>query len=426
MIDVLQKELDSNKVEYLNYLKQLVNIDTQHIGQGIEGGREFEGQQYLANLAQEIGATRIVFDQMQEGYILRANDEYGEGNLGHNYINRENLYITFEGKAEGKTLMFNSHMDTMPPGPLELWENHPHEATERDGKLYGLGTADMKAGLMASLLAVKLLKDVGAEVSNNVIITSVVDEEGGGNGSIQAAYNTPSADAVVVCEGTDCELILAHMGFVFFRITTIGKANHAGEKYKGISAIEKMQKVISSLQELEYGWLFKYKHKLLPPPNINFGVLKGGTSGATVPGKCELEICIHYHPNTMDYDSVTQSVIESVNRVAESDPWLKENPPILEVFQKGGAFENKEGTEIVTAFKKSYQEIMGREVKIVGSPAGCDSRIWKNISKSEMIQYGPGRLTECHSPNEFVKIDEFYKSILTYAMLILNYAKVKG
>lgn len=421
MIELLQQELENNKDVYLNYLKQLVNIDTQHIGQGIEGGKEFAGQQYLANLAREIGADQIVFDQMQEAYILRAEEEYGEGNLGHNYTDRENLYITFEGNPEAKTLMFNSHMDTMPTGPLELWESYPHEATERDGKLYGLGTADMKGGLMASLLAVKLLKDVGAEVSNNVVITSVVDEEGGGNGSMQAAYNAPVADAVVVCEGTDYELILAHMGFVFFRITTFGKANHAGEKYKGISAIEKMQKVISALQELEYGWLFKYKHKLLPPPNINFGVLRGGTSGATVAAKCELEICIHYHPNTMSYDSVTQAVIETVNRVADADPWMQENRPTLEVFQKGGAFENSEDTAIVDAFKKSYQAVMGSDVKIVGSPAGCDSRIWKNIAKAETIQYGPGRLTECHSPNEFVRIDEFYKSILTYAMLILNY-----
>ena len=123
----------------------------------------------------------------------------------------------------------------------------------------------------------------------------------------------------------------------------------------------------------------------------------------------------------MDYDSVTQSVMDAVNRVAEADPWLKEHPAILEVFQQGGAFENGEDTGIVTAFKKSYQATMGRDVKIVGSPAGCDSRIWKNIAKAETIQYGPGRLTECHSPNEFVRIEEFYKTILTYAMLILNY-----
>lgn len=421
MIDRLRKELEDNKVEYLKYLKELVNIDTQHIGQGIDGGREKKGQEYLAKLAQNIGADAVVFDQMHEDYILRANEEYGEGNLNHNYTDRENLYITFGENHDGKTLMFNGHMDTMPPGPLDLWNTHPHQATIKDGKLYGLGTADMKAGLMASLLAVKLLKDANIEVANNVVISSVVDEEGGGNGSIQAAYNAPSADAVVVCEGTDFELILAHMGFVFFRITTIGKANHAGEKYRGVSAIEKMQKVISGLQELEYGWLFDYKHKLLPPPNINIGVLKGGTSGATVPGKCDLEICIHYHPTTMDFDFVTQSVVDTVNRVAESDHWLKENPPVIEMFQKGGAFENSEDSEVVDAFKESYKKVMNQDVKVVGSPAGCDSRIWKNIAKTDTIQYGPGRLSECHSPNEFVRVDEFYKSILMYAMLIINY-----
>lgn len=421
MISRLQKELESNKAEYLKYLKELVNIDTQHIGQGIEGGREKEGQEYLAKLAQEIGADDIVFDQMHEDYILKANDEYGEGNLGHDYTDRENLYITFGKNSDGKNLMFNGHMDTMPSGPLELWETPPHEATVIDNKLYGLGTADMKAGLIASLLAVKLLKDVGAKISNNVIITSVVDEEGGGNGSMQAAYNAPAADAIVVCEGTDYELILAHMGFVFFRITTHGRANHSGAKYEGVSAIEKMQKIISGLQELEYGWLFKYKHKLLPPPNINIGVLKGGTSGATVPGQCELEICIHYHSTTMNYDMVVQSVQDAVGRVVASDQWLQEHPPSLEVFQKGGAFENSEDVEIVDAFKTSYQDVMDQDVEVVGSPAGSDARIWKNIGKAETIQYGPGRLTECHSPNEFVRVDEFYKSILTYAMLILNY-----
>lgn len=421
MIKQLRKELENNKAEYLDYLKELVNIDTQHIGQGIEGGREKEGQEYLAKLAREIGADEIVFDQMEEEYILRANEEHGEGNLGHDYTDRENLYITFGKNTEGKNLMFNGHMDTMPPGPLDLWDTDPHEATVIDNKLYGLGTADMKAGLIASLLAVKLLKDAELEFSNNVIITSVVDEEGGGNGSMQAAYNAPAADAVVVCEGTDYELILAHMGFVFFRITTEGKANHSGEKYKGVSAIEKMQKIISSLQELEYGWLFDYKHRLLPPPNINFGVLKGGTSGATVPGQCELEICVHYHPARMDHEFIVQSVTDTVVRVAKSDPWLQDHPPTLEVFQKGGAFENSEDAEIVDVFKESYEQVMEKDVEIVGSPAGSDSRIWKNIAKTETIQYGPGRLTECHSPNEFVRIDEFYKSILTYAMMILNY-----
>lgn len=421
MISQLQEILENNKVEYLNYLKELVNIDTQHIGQGIEGGREKAGQEYLIELAREIGADEIIRDQMQEKYILKADAECGEGNLDHDYTDRENLYITFGKNKTGKNLMFNGHIDTMPPGPLELWATPPHEATVVDGKLYGLGTADMKAGLIASLLAVKLLKDAEIETANNVIITSVVDEEGGGNGSIQAAYNAPAADAVVVCEGTDYELILAHMGFVFFRITTNGKANHAGEKYKGVSAIEKMQKIISGLQELEYGWLFEYKHERLPPPNINFGVLKGGTSGATVPGKCVLEICIHYHPTTMNHNFVVQAVEETVSRITESDPWLTEHPPVLEVFQKGGAFENREDTAIVDAFKGSYQEVMGQEVKVVGSPAGCDSRIWKNLAQTDTIQYGPGRLTECHSPNEFVRIEEFYKSILIYAMLILNY-----
>ena len=71
---------------------------------------------------------------------------------------------------------------------------------------------------MASTMAVQLLRDAGCELPGDVIITSVCDEEGGGNGSMQAAMNGVRADGVVNCEGTSGELILAHVGFVFFKV----------------------------------------------------------------------------------------------------------------------------------------------------------------------------------------------------------------
>lgn len=99
--------------------------------------------------------------------------------------------------------------------------------------MYGRGTADMKGGLMASVMAVQLLKDAGLEkLPGDVMITSVCDEEGGGNGSMQAIMSGQKADGVVVCEGTSDELILAHMGFVFFKVEFEGKACHSGRQAK--------------------------------------------------------------------------------------------------------------------------------------------------------------------------------------------------
>ena len=268
MINLLKTTLNEHKEEYLQCLKDLVARDTQDLGHGIAGGREKAGQEYMEALFRRMGASEIIKDQMSESVILKCYETYGEGNLGHNYEDRYNVYATFKGKDSSKSLMFNGHIDTMPPGDEKEWMFPPHTPTVKDGKLYGLGAADMKAGLMASTLAVKLLQDAGIELPCDVKITSVCDEEGGGNGSMQAAMNGQKADGVIVCEPTDGGLVVAHMGFVFFKVEFEGKANHSGEKRLGVSAIEKAMKVIRGLEELEHGWLLNYKHPLLPSPSL--------------------------------------------------------------------------------------------------------------------------------------------------------------
>ena len=159
MVHLLKDTLEQRKEEYLQYLCDLVACDTQDLGHGIAGGREKAGQEYMEVLFEKIGADEIVKDPMTEAAIKACFDTYGEGNLGHNYEDRYNLYALFKGDNTSKTLIFNGHIDTMPPGDESAWIYPPHTPTVADGKIYGLGTADMKSGLIASVLAVKLLKD---------------------------------------------------------------------------------------------------------------------------------------------------------------------------------------------------------------------------------------------------------------------------
>lgn len=416
----LRKVLMTKSDEYIGYLKDLAAIDTHDLGYGIDGGLEKGGQEYLKSLFGKLGANQIVEDQMSEAVIQKCMRQYNEGNPGHNYDGRYNLYAAFWGKG-GKSILFNSHIDTMPPGNEMDWRTPPFEPTIKDGKMYGLGTADMKAGLMASVMAVKLIQDAGYELPGDVIITSVCDEEGGGNGSMQAAVNGLKADAVVNCEGTGRELILAHMGFVFFRVSFEGKANHSGAKWKGVSAIEKALKIIRALEELEHTWLLTYHHPLLPAPNLNIGTIHGGTAGSTVAGECCFETCIHYLPKQMSYDMVVREFTEVVMAASAADPWMRDHPPKLTMYQAGGAFEMDADHIFVKTFREVYREVYDAPVRIVGSPAGCDSRIWRNIAGCPTIQFGPGNLEQCHSPNEYVEIDAYLETILIYAKLILNW-----
>lgn len=425
MSEELKKVLEEHKEEYIRYLEELIRIDTQDLGHGISGGREKEGQEYLIRLLQETGADEIETEEMKEEPVSQCRAQFHEGNPGHQYQDRFNVYATYKGQG-GKSLLFNGHIDTMPPGDRNLWETDPFEPVIKDGKLYGLGAADMKSGLLASVLAVKLIKDAGKTLPGDVIITSVCDEEGGGNGSIVAAMSGKKADGVVVCEGTSDEMILAHMGFVFFDIKVKGKANHSGAKWLGVSAIEKVRKIIRELEELEHAWLLQYKHPLLPAPNLNVGVIKGGTAGSTVPGACEIQICVHYLPKIMSHEQIVKEVTDAVERVANADVWMKEHKPQVEVYQAGGAFEMDPDASFVETFRSAYQNAVKRPVKTVGSPAGCDSRIWRNVAGCPTIQFGPGNLEQCHSPNEYVEQKAYLEAILIYAELMLAWGRKEG
>ncbi len=417
----LREVLEKNREEYVKYLSELIAIDTQDLGHGIAGGREKKGQEYLIRLLEEMGADEIERDPMTEEMIRASIEKFGEGNPGHDYKERFNVYAAFHGQGS-RSLMFNGHMDTMPPGDESLWKVPPHAPKIEEGRLYGLGAADMKGGLMASVMAVKLLKDAGIPLPVSVHICSVCDEEGGGNGSIQAVMRGKRADGVVVCEPTSGELILAHMGFVFMKVSIIGRSNHSGAKWLGVSAIEKALRLIERLNELEHRWLLTFKHPLLPAPNLNVGTIHGGSAGSTVAGDCEFEMCIHYLPGHMNHEQVVAEVTDEIRRFAESDLWLREHMPKVSVYQSGGPFEMEKGP-FTDSFEKAFYKVEKKMAAVKGSPAGCDSRLWRNIAGCPTIQFGPGNLEQCHSVNEYISVDEYLKAIHIYAQLMLEWGK---
>jgi acetylornithine deacetylase len=419
--ELLRDTLNAHREDYIRPLRELAGIDTHDLGHGIEGGLEAKGQEYLEALFKKMGARSIKTEALTEEAIQKALARYQEGNPGHNYTNRHNLYAEFNG-ALPKSIMFNGHIDTMPPGDESAWTVPPYGATLRDGKLYGLGVCDMKAGLMASIMAVRLLRDAGIPLPCTVKITSVCDEEGGGNGSIVAALGGQRADAVVVCEPTEGELLVAHMGFVFFHVEVEGLAVHSGQKISGVNAIDKAIKIIHALDELEHDWLLRYKHPLLPPPSGNVGVIQGGVAGSTVPDYCSFKTCVHYHPGTMSRDQVIAEYQRAIDLCSEGDAFLRDHRPRVSIYQAGGPFEMDPGHPLVGSFRAAWEAVCGVPLRVAGSSSGCDSRIWKGIADCPTIQFGPGALQQCHAVDEYVEIEEYLRAIRIYAALILEWA----
>ncbi len=420
----LRETLNNNAPIYIQHLCDLVGIDTHVLGHGRDGGLELKGQLYLETLLEKMGADSLRRDPLKESVIRESLERYNEGNTEHQYEDRYNLYATFNGNG-GRSLLFNGHMDTMPAGDETQWTTPPHTPTLKDGRLYGLGSCDMKGGLMAAVMAIKLLQDAGVELPGDVIIASVADEEGGGNGSITAAMNGVSAEGVVVCEPTGDELVAAHMGFVFFKVDVSGKAVHSGAKCLGVSAIEKAIQLIVALAELERSWQRQYTHRLLPPPSLNVGTITGGTAGSTVASSCSFEVCVHYLPDSMTHSQVVKEFNEVLEKVVQQDSWLSEHPPGVSVYQAGGGFEMELAHPFVHAFHGAYEASLGKPLRTAGSPAGCDSRIWRNIAGCPTLQFGPGQLAQCHAVDEYLCLEAYLDAILVYAELIRSWCRTE-
>jgi len=154
-------------------------------------------------------------------------------------------------------------------------------------------------------------------------------------------------------------------------------------------------------------------------------VIEGGTAGSTVPGECSFSTCVHYVPTLMNQDMVVKEFTEVVERISRSDAWMEAHPPKISIYQTGHGFEMEEDHPLVDTFKEAYSEALSRSVKVEGSHFGCDSRLWRNIAGCPTIQYGPGEGAQCHTVDEWLKLDSYLEAILVYAKLILSWGEKK-
>ncbi|MFX1503931.1 MAG: M20 family metallopeptidase, partial [Promethearchaeota archaeon] len=153
--ELILNEIENNKDEYIEFFKTIVQAESYN-----PPGNE-------KNVALEI-----------EKYLKKVGIHYEIFPFGDN---RANLLATLNDNFDGKKLLYNGHMDVVPPGNIEEWKYSPLSATVKRKKyIFGRGTTDMKGGLAAIVIALKILKKLKIKISGNLIINAVADEETGG------------------------------------------------------------------------------------------------------------------------------------------------------------------------------------------------------------------------------------------------------
>jgi acetylornithine deacetylase/succinyl-diaminopimelate desuccinylase family protein len=198
---------------------------------------------------------------------------------------RPSVIGVVRGTGQGKSLMFNGHMDT---ATVASYEGDPLSGQIENGKLYGRGSADMKGGVAAILVAMAQAKK--DRLQGDVIFTAVADEEDLSMGTEQVLEAGWRADAAIVCEPTLEDLVIGHKGFAWFEVDIYGLASHGSRFDLGVDAISRAGYFLVELDKYAQRLISGPKHPSLGPGSVHASVVKGGEEPASYPARCTITI----------------------------------------------------------------------------------------------------------------------------------------
>ncbi|RVA21498.1 M20/M25/M40 family metallo-hydrolase, partial [Mesorhizobium sp. M7D.F.Ca.US.004.03.1.1] len=266
---------------------------------------------------------------------------------------RPNLVGEWAGD-EDRSLILCGHIDVVPVGAMKDWSVDPFGGEITNGRLYGRGAVDMKGGVAACIAAAHAIRKAGITLQGRLAIHSVVDEEAGGFGAMDAVKKGKLAKAVLVAEPTWGDVLPVEGGLEWARVTIRGRNAHSALRYNeiypqrhdkdrlepGVNAIEIAARFIAAVRQYELDRTRAKSHPLLPlgMNTINIGVMHGGTglgehglptvmtNPAIIPDVAVLDLDMKFLPdeNSADYRRDFESF---VHHFAQTDAWLRDNPP---------------------------------------------------------------------------------------------------
>jgi acetylornithine deacetylase len=324
--------------------------------------------------------------------------------------------VVGERRGEGRSLLLNGHVDVVPPGPVAGWTAAPFEPVVRDGWLHGRGAGDMKAGFAMSVLALDaLFATGGAELRGPLTFVSVIEEECTGNGTLAALAAGVVADAVLLPEPTNLELLLEGIGILWFELTVEGRPTHAQAPGGGTNAIELALPLIGALHDLESeidGGARRYA--------LNVGTFHSGDWQSSVPGSATVGVRLGF-PRDWSVEEAQERVLASVARAAERDPWLARHPPRVDFngFRAEG-YALAADHELAATLGAAHREVTGAAPAVAVGSATTDARYYLNRCAIPALCYGP-RVRNIHGLDEAVELDSIVVGARVLARFLLRW-----
>ncbi len=316
---------------------------------------------------------------------------------------RPNIIATWDSGDPGTSLLFNDHLDIVPPGPLEYWSHPPFAAEIDDGRVYGRGTIDTKSGLTTLLMATKAARDLALPIRGKLTMIFSCDEEVGGALGIQhlGKLGYLKADMAVVAEPTTMQIEIATKGRLNLEITTRGVATHGARPWLGHNAIEDMVDIVNELRALTKE-IENRTHPLLGHATLCVGTIDGGTVPNMVPNICVLGLDRRVLP-TEDRDKAMAEMQAILDRLGNETPGFSASMEKL-VWWPGYVMEEDE--PIVHIACRAFEKVVGRPPTVAGKDAATDAS-WINVLGGiPVIMFSPGKGLEAMNADENVAIDD--------------------
>ena len=314
-----------------------------------------------------------------------------------------------KGSGEGG-LVFAGHSDTVPCLESQ-WAVDPYALTERDDRLYGLGTCDMKGFFPLALAACAAIDE--RQLDKPLCIAATSDEETSMAGARElAAMEFPKADAAVIGEPTDLVPAYTHKGIALLRVIITGVAGHSSDPDAGVNAIDAMHAVISKLMVFRNELKSKYVNDAfaVQHPTLNLGCLHAGDVPNRICAHAELQFDIRLLP-TMTADVLIEDIQQRVVDIAEQSGAKIRVEPICPSIPP---FETSATGKLVQHLSHMTKHAPR------GVAFGTEAPFYQALGM-ETVVFGPGSVNQAHQPNEYISLDRLKPTQTILENLIQTY-----
>ncbi len=321
---------------------------------------------------------------------------------------KANLIATLGSGPGG--LVLSGHSDTVPTDEA-LWQVDPFRLTEKEGRLYGLGSSDMKGFFP---LIMEAARDLPAgKLTQPLIVLATADEETAMHGARRLAeLGRPHGRYAVIGEPTGLRPVRAHKGIMMESIRLQGRSGHSSDPSLGRNALEAMHAVIGELLQLRGELQQRYRDPLftIPVPTMNLGCIHGGDNPNRICGHCDLEFDVRLLPG-MDAEEVRSMIRERLRPVAER---LEVGFELIPLFPGAEPFACPAESDLV----RTVERLTGHTA---GSVAFGTEAPWLQKLGMETVVLGPGDIEQAHQPDEYLAADRLQPCIDLLRRLIHHY-----